>query len=55
MEEITELENEAKQFVHPLHEHVFCICCAAMSLSVGTGYVMLEFILCNADQLDHRC
>lgn len=24
-------------------------------LSVGTGYVMLKFILCNADQSDHRC
>lgn len=55
MEEITELENEAKQFVHLSHDHVFCICCAAIYLSVGTGYVMLKFILCNADQLDHRC
>lgn len=32
MEEITELEDEAKQFVHPLYDHVFCICCAAMYL-----------------------
>lgn len=54
MEEIIELENEAKQFVNPSHDHVFCICCAATYLSVGTGYVMLKFILRNADQLDHR-
>lgn len=55
MEDIIELENEAKQFVNPSHDHVFCICCAATYLSVGTGYVMLKFILRNADQLDHRC
>lgn len=30
MEEIIELENKAKQFVNPSHDHVFCICCAAM-------------------------
>lgn len=55
MEHIIKLENKAKQFVNPSHDHAFCICCAATYLSVGTGYVMLKFILCNADQLDHRC
>lgn len=55
MEEIIELKNEAKQFVNPSYDHVFCICCAATYLSVGTGYVMLKFILRNSDQLDHRC
>jgi len=55
MEEIIELENKAKKCVNPSHDHIFCICCAATYLSFGTGYVVLNFILRNADQLDHRC
>lgn len=44
MEDIIELENNAKQLVNPSHDHVFCIRCRATYLSVETGYVMLKFI-----------